>query len=215
VADSPAEEGPDYLFTVRANQQTLHRQIRSQFQRKRKILLVAIDDGIGYCRDITWTLRAQQDPEHIGEAWIGTSWIMELNAAGSRDGKPFRASHLFLTNMSTTPEAMLQLVRDLWSIENSWHWPRGTQPREDDHRYREPNGVQIMVTLTSRAMNALRLVGFWSITVGLAALSHECLRLLSWYRCPSPLPLLADDGGQNVERCAEPCAHPQARCSAL
>ena len=74
-------------------------------------------------------------------------------------------------------------MRDRWSIENSWHWPRDTQLREDAHRYREANGVQIMATLRSLAMNALRLDGFWSITEGLAALAHDIpglLALLGW-----------------------------------
>jgi hypothetical protein len=70
-------------------------------------------------------------------------------------------------------------VRDRWSIENSWHWPRDTQLREDAHRYRELNGVQILATLRSLAMNALRLEGFWSITEGLAALAHDIPRLLA------------------------------------
>ena len=33
--------------------------------------------------------------------------------------------------------------------------------------------MQILATLRSLAMNALRLDGFWSITEGLAALSHD------------------------------------------
>jgi hypothetical protein len=51
-------------------------------------------------------------------------------------------------------------VRDRWTIENFWHLPRDTQLREDAHRYRETNGVQIMATLGRLAMNALRLDGF-------------------------------------------------------
>ena len=50
---------------------------------------------------------------------------------------------------------------------------------EDAHRYREVNGVQIMATLRSLAMNALRLGGFWSITEGLAALAHDNRGLLA------------------------------------
>jgi hypothetical protein len=57
--------------------------------------------------------------------WVGTSWMLELRATGSRDGKPFQASHLFLSSLRTTPEALLQLVRDRWSLE-SWHWIRET-----------------------------------------------------------------------------------------
>jgi hypothetical protein len=90
--------------------------------------------------------------------------------------------------LRTSAKALLQHVRDRWSIENSWHWPRDTQLREDAHRYRESNGVQFMATLISLSMNALRLDGFWSITEGLAALSHDIrglLSLLGW-REPAP-----------------------------
>ncbi len=55
--------------------------------------------------------------------------------------------------------------------------------REDTHRYREGNGVQILATLRSLAINALRLDGIWSITEGIAALAHDIkglLRLLGW-----------------------------------
>jgi hypothetical protein len=55
--------------------------------------------------------------------------------------------------------------------------------REDAHRYWEDNGVQILATLRSLAINALRLDGIWSITEGIAALAHDIrglLRLLGW-----------------------------------
>jgi hypothetical protein len=97
---------------VKANQKTLHRQIRSQFQGKRHIPFVARDHEVDHGRVITWTLRAKAAPEHIRGAWIGTCWIVEVMASGTRDGKPFHATHLFLTILRTTPEALLQLVRE-------------------------------------------------------------------------------------------------------
>lgn len=56
---------------------------------------------------------------------------------------------------------------------------------------REGNGVQILATLRSRAMNALRLDGFWSITEGLAALSHDIRGLLAWLGWREPTQALA------------------------
>jgi hypothetical protein len=109
---------------VKANQKTLHRQIRSQFQGKRHIPFVATDHEISHGRDIIWTLRAKQAPEHIRQTWSGTSLIVEVSPSGTRDGKPFQATHLayFMqrtsrcdTSLSTTPEALLQLVRERWS----------------------------------------------------------------------------------------------------
>ena len=62
-------------------------------------------------------LRAKQAPEHIRENWIGTSWIVEVAAIGRRDGKVFQATHVFLTSLRTTPDALQQLVRDRWSMK--------------------------------------------------------------------------------------------------
>jgi len=70
------------------------------------IPFVATDQEIIHGRDITWTLRAKEAPEHIRESWIGTSWIVEMTATGTRDGRLFQATHLFLTSLRTTPEAL-------------------------------------------------------------------------------------------------------------
>ena len=141
---------------------------------------MATDHEISHGRNITWTLRAKQAPEHIREAWIGTSWIVGMSADGSRDGKPFRATHLFLTSLRTTPDALLQLVRERWGIEG-WHWFRDTQLHEDAHRYRG-NGAGVMATLRTAALNLLRLAGFQSIRAGLQAVMHDITALLAMAR---------------------------------
>jgi hypothetical protein len=165
---------------VKGNQKTLHRQIRCQFRGKLQIPCVATDHEISPGRTITWTLRGIQAPEHIGEGWIGTGWIVEVTATGSREGKPFQATHLFLTSLRTTPEALLQRVRDRWSIEG-WHWIRDTQLHEDAHRYRG-NGAGAMATLRTAALNLLRLAGFRSIRARMQAVMHDVRALLAMAR---------------------------------
>ena len=102
---------------------------------------------------------------------------MELLASGSRDGKPFMARHLLLTSLRTTPEAMLRLIRELWSIE-SLHWIRDTQLHEDKHRYRR-NGAGVLATLRTAALNLLRLAGFNSIREGLHAVMLDITAVLA------------------------------------
>ena len=65
-----------------------------------------------------------------------------------------RRRRYYVTSLRTAATALLAAFRDRWSIENGWHWPRDTQLREDAHRYQESNGVRIMATLRSLAMNA-------------------------------------------------------------
>jgi hypothetical protein len=75
---------------------------------------------------------------------------VEVAANGRRDGKAFQATHLFLTSLRTTPQALLQLVRDRWRIEG-WHLIRDTQLLEAAHRYRG-NGAGVMTTLRTAAL---------------------------------------------------------------
>ncbi|MFM9103652.1 MAG: ISAs1 family transposase, partial [Cyanobium sp.] len=116
-------------------------------------------------RDDTWTLRGMPSPEWVVENWPGSATVIAVRSKGSRNGKSIDETRYYVfgertprcdTSLRTSAEALLRHVRDPWSIENSWHWPRDTQLKEDSHRYREPNGVQILATLRSVSMNALR-----------------------------------------------------------
>jgi predicted transposase YbfD/YdcC len=112
---------------------------------------------------------------------------VEVSATGTRDGKPFQATHLFLTSLRTTPEALLQLVRDRWSIEG-WQQIRDTQRDEDAHCYRG-SGAGAMATLRTAALNLLRLAGFQSIRAGMQAVTHDISQLLVMaQRQPEPIP---------------------------
>jgi len=113
--------------------------------------------------------------------------MVELVASGTREGKPFKARHLFITSLRTSPEALLRLIRQRWSIE-SWHWIRDTQLHEDRHRYRG-NGAGVLATLRTAALNLLRLTGFDSIREGLYAVMHDIKALLAMAtRQPQPQP---------------------------
>jgi hypothetical protein len=83
------------------------------------------------------------------------------------------------TSLRTTAKTQLQLVRDRWSIKNSWHRPRDAQLKEDTNRYSENIGVRILVMLLRLAMNALLLGDAWSLTGDLAALTHDIRGLVA------------------------------------
>ena len=62
------------------------------------------------------------------------------------------ACHRFITTLRTTPEALLRLIRQRWSIENEWHWPRDTQLHEDAHHYANRNGAPLFAFLRTVVM---------------------------------------------------------------
>jgi predicted transposase YbfD/YdcC len=82
-----------------------------------------------------------------------------------------------LTSLRSTPEALLQLVRDRWCIESS-HWIRDTQFHYDAHRYKG-NSAGVMASLRTAALNLLRFNGFQSMHAGMQAGKHDITALLA------------------------------------
>ena len=70
---------------------------------------------------------------------------MELTATGTSDGRPIQATDLSLTSLRSTPEALLQQVRDRWSIE-CCHRVRDIRFPKASHRYRS-NGAGALASL--------------------------------------------------------------------
>ena len=97
-------------------------------------------------------------PEWVVENWPGSATVIAVSSKGSRAGKPTDETRYYVfaertyrcdfaertyrcdfaertyrcdTSLRTTANAVLQHVRDRWSIENSWHWVRDTQLREE------------------------------------------------------------------------------------
>jgi hypothetical protein len=122
-------------------------------------------------------------PTAIKEIWPGSALIISVKSAGSREGRAINETRCYVTSLRTTAKALLQHVRDRWSIENSWHWVRDTQLREDAHRYRERNGEQVLAGLRTVVLNLLCLNGFHSIAEGLGAVSHNVALLVRLMRC--------------------------------
>ncbi len=87
--------------------------------------------------------------------------------------------HLFIISIHTTPEALLRLIRQRWSIENEWHWVRDTQLGEDAHRYTHRTGVPVFSFLRTVVMNLLRRGGYRSIRQGLRELAYDIKGMLA------------------------------------
>jgi predicted transposase YbfD/YdcC len=138
------EQEADLLLTVKSNPKTLYRQIGFQFEGKRKIAFTATDVEKRHGRQTLWELKAKEAPEHIKANWPGSAWIVEvITSSTTLKGKQNIACHRFITSLRTTPDALLRLVRQRWSIENEWHWVRDTQLGEDAHRYANRTGVGV------------------------------------------------------------------------
>jgi predicted transposase YbfD/YdcC len=166
------------LIAVKHGRRKGFRLIRDRLTYRRKVPWQTSHHEAGHGRNIVWTLRAMPAPDWVMEQWTGSATIIAVRSQGTRDGRPVDETRYYVTSLRTSAKALLRQVRNRWSIENSWHWVRDVALREDAHRYREANGVQIVAMLRTMAINSLRLNGIWSVTEGIAALAHDIKGLL-------------------------------------
>ena len=108
--------------------------------------------------------------------------------ATTRKGSTTIRRHRFLTSIRTTPESMLRLIRQRWSIENEWHWARDAQLGEDAHRYANRTGAPVFSFLRTVVMNLLRRGGYRSIRQGLRELAYDITGILALGGVPMPAP---------------------------
>ena len=182
------------MIAIKGSRRKAFQLIRDRLTYGKRVPFQASASERGHGRESTWTLRAMEAPEWIKEIWPGSALIIAVRSVGTREGRPIEETRYYVTSLRTTAKALLQHVRDRWSIENSWHWVRDTQLREDAHRYRERNGVQVLAGLRTVALNLLRLNGFHSIADALGAVSHNVkllLRLMRWHGLGGPQPISA------------------------
>jgi len=86
-----------------------------------------------------------------------------------------RGLQRFITSLRTSPDALLRLIRQRWSIENDWHCSRNTQLGEDAHR----SVAAVFSFLRTEVMNLLRRGGYRSIRQGFWELAYDIKGMLA------------------------------------
>ena len=98
-------------------------------------------------------------PVWVMDQGPGSATIIAVRSQVVRDGRHVDKTRYHVTSLPTSSKALLRLVRNRWSIENSWHWVRDVALQENAHRSQVANGVQIVAMLRTMAINSLLLNG--------------------------------------------------------
>lgn len=87
-----------------------------------------------------------------------------------RTGAVRRETAYIITSLApekASPEKLMALVRDHWSIENRSHWVRDVTFDEDRSQIRARSGPRMMAILRNLAIGIIRFLGFANIPDGI------------------------------------------------
>jgi predicted transposase YbfD/YdcC len=174
--------GGDYVFTVKANQPTLHAACK-------ELPWAAVPGhrvtSTGHGRRVTRTIKVLGAP-----AWVdfaGATQIAQIRRTVTRAGKKSVEVVYLITSAdhrAAPPAVLAAWVQGHWGIENQLHWVRDVTFDEDRSQIRTGNAPRVMATLRSTAIGLLRLTGWTNIAAGLRHHArdphHPVKLLLTW-----------------------------------
>ena len=168
IVQALRETGADYVLAVKRNQPTLHREVKAVFdeaergtfapqaedrcetvernggRRERRTCTVLGGPGLG-----EWVA----DPK----TWPDLRSLIRVQAerTGPR-GRRQRSVRYYISSRPVDAEALLELVRGHWGIENGLHHTLDVQFREDDCRLRRGHAPAVMAILRRAALNMVK-----------------------------------------------------------
>lgn len=158
--------GADYVFTVKANQPTLHAACKDLPWAKVRVGHRATTTGHG--RTVTRTLKVITAPDWI--TFAGAAQVAQLRRTVTQAGKRTVEVVYLITSadhIAAPPATLAVWVQGHWGIENRLHWVRDVTYDEDRSQVRTGNAPQVMATLRNTAISLLRLTGWDNIAAGL------------------------------------------------
>jgi predicted transposase YbfD/YdcC len=159
IAQQTVDQQGDYVMALKANQGSLHDDVRrflddpaSQTTSAKPV--VDGDHGRIETRtatvstDIVW-LQQQHD-------WPGLTAIGKMQRVRETAGKTTNETTYYLLSTAMTPERFGAITRLHWGIENRLHWRLAVSMNEDQARNRLGHGPENLAVLRHMALNLLR-----------------------------------------------------------
>ena len=149
----------DYVMTVKADIQALHRQLKKlPWAAVPAVSAVSTDHG----RRARRTIKAALAPSWI--EFDGAAQVAQVRRTVTRNGKKtVEVVYLITSDRAADPATLAAWVRGHWHIENKLHWVRDVTYQEDKSLVRTGNAPRVMATLRGLAISLLRLDGHANI----------------------------------------------------
>jgi predicted transposase YbfD/YdcC len=182
TAQAIIEGGGHYIFTVKANQPKLRRQLKDLPWKQIPALHTGTERGHG--RTETRTLKATEIAAGIAFPHAAQVLRLTRTVTDRRTGKRHTEIVYAVTSLSATdatPNQVADWLRGHWHIEDRLHWVRDVTFGEDHSQIRVHGGPQVMATLRNTAISLLRLAGHTNIAKALRHQSrdhHRPIKLL-------------------------------------
>jgi predicted transposase YbfD/YdcC len=159
IAQQIVDQGGDYALALKANQATLHDDVRLFLDDPARVTgetARTVDGDHG--RIETRTAMVSTDIGWLQEShhWPGLKAIGKVERVRETADKTTRETAYYLLSTALTAERFLEVVRAHWGVENRLHWRLDVVMNEDQQRARLDNGPNNLAVLRHMALNVIQ-----------------------------------------------------------
>ncbi len=159
TAEAIVDKGGDYVMALKANQPTLHDDVK-----------LLMDDPGAPADDTAETVdgdhgrietrRAEvlHDVEWLAEThdWPGLAAVGKVTATREIDGRATTTTRYYITSRALSAAELNRLARGHWGIENQLHWVLDVVMNEDQARARKDNAPDNLALPRRLALNIIK-----------------------------------------------------------
>lgn len=157
IAQQIIDQGGDYVLALKANQGTLHDDVRTYLEDPAASMTTAkpsVDADHGrietrtatVCPDVGW-LDAHR--------WPGLAAIGKVTRIREMAAKTTSETAYYLLSSALSPERFNEVVRSHWGVENQLHWRLDVVMNEDQDRSRMGHAPENLAVLRHMALNIM------------------------------------------------------------
>jgi predicted transposase YbfD/YdcC len=114
--------------------------------------------------------------------WPEIGRVVRVVRSGARDGGVYERVGLYVTSRTDGAEALAEVIRLHWHVENRLHWCKDVLMNEDEGGVRSMAGASVLSALRGAALSVLRWNGLWSPTAARSRLANRVPEMLALLR---------------------------------
>jgi predicted transposase YbfD/YdcC len=163
IAKAIVDKGADYIFGLKSNQPSLHKEVldafddaaRARLARDARSYVETADKGHG--RNEVRRVWVERDVSWLGqsEAWPSLRSLILVEAERTRRGVTSCERRAYISSCDEPANVLAAKVRGHWHVENKLHWVLDVTFREDHARISRKHGAESMAVMRKLAMNLL------------------------------------------------------------
>jgi predicted transposase YbfD/YdcC len=164
IAKQIAEQGGDYVFSLKGNQGNLHKDVELLFQKARENSFydlphdthTTVDGGHGRIETRCYTTVGDVAWSEETTKWEKLTTFGMVESQRDVAGEITDDTRYYISSLPNDAKTFAKAARGHWGIENSLHWCLDVAFHEDNSRVRKGHGPTNMATLNRFALSLIK-----------------------------------------------------------